>query len=245
MSIGEGASGPKPRKPLSALSVETPASCYRLNKTAKGGDRRRFVCVGASVFKTARRAYRVKPVFLCRLRNYTYRYAIGRMRITYSYQGEKSVKNIDRSEVLIGRLSPLTAPDLDLGRDSTISRKHARIKLLGGECWIEDLNSTNGTLVDGVPIQKERLKPESQVVVGDTVLEVDWTSDTKTGTAQPSAPLPVAVPKSAPEPPKPAAPKPPVAVAVPAPAPAEPSPPPHAASVQRSAPARVRSSTLQ
>ena len=99
------------------------------------------------------------------------------MRITYSYQGEKSVRNIDRTEVLIGRLSPLTAPDLDLGKDSTISRKHARLKMQGDECWIEDLNSTNGTLVDGVPVEKERLKPESQVVVGDTVIEVDWRSD--------------------------------------------------------------------
>lgn len=99
------------------------------------------------------------------------------MRITYSYQGEKSVRNIDRTEVLIGRLSPLTAPDLDLGKDSTISRKHARLRMQGDECWIEDLNSTNGTLVDGVPVEKERLKPESQVVVGDTVIEVDWRAD--------------------------------------------------------------------
>ena len=99
------------------------------------------------------------------------------MRITYSYQGERSVKTIDRTEVLIGRLSPLTAPDLDLGKDSTISRKHAKLKLEGAECWIEDLNSTNGTLVDGVPVSKERLTPESQVIVGDTVLEVDWTEN--------------------------------------------------------------------
>ncbi len=132
------------------------------------------------------------------------------MRITYSYQGERSVKTIDRSEVLIGRLSPLTAPDLDLGRDSTISRKHARLRVQDGECWVEDLNSTNGTLVDGVPVAKERLRPESQLILGDTVLEVEWGGENgskKAGAPAEAGQVPPVVPASKPvEAPKPAVP---------------------------------------
>ena len=42
--------------------------------------------------------------------------------------------------------------------DASVSRRHAVFKLRpGGECWIEDLGSRNGTFVNGEQVKKERL----------------------------------------------------------------------------------------
>lgn len=116
------------------------------------------------------------------------------MRVIYSYQGKEEVRTFDRGEVLIGRLSPLSAPDLDFGADPTVSRKHCRIKVTNGEVWIEDLRSTNGTVVDGEYVENAPITPQSVIRTGETSLRVEF------------AP-PAAAPKAAPKPvqPKPAA----------------------------------------
>lgn len=55
----------------------------------------------------------------------------------------------------IGRVSPAsnTFPDIDLskeiGPDRTVSRRHARILKQGNKVVIEDMNSVNGTFVNG------------------------------------------------------------------------------------------------
>jgi predicted component of type VI protein secretion system len=70
-----------------------------------------------------------------------------------------------------GRLVRLTVGDTELGRaylglvvgrhpalservidDPGVSRRHVRLGVAGGELYVEDLNSLNGTFVDGVPI---------------------------------------------------------------------------------------------
>lgn len=53
-------------------------------------------------------------------------------------------------------LAPVTALGRDLDndvvlQDATISGRHAVVSLSDGEWWIEDLGSTNGTLVNGRP----------------------------------------------------------------------------------------------
>lgn len=96
------------------------------------------------------------------------------MRVTYSYQGREEVRAFERAEVLIGRLSPLSAPDLDFGADPTVSRKHARITVSDGEVWIEDLRSTNGTVVDGEYIENTQITPASVIRVGETSLHVEF-----------------------------------------------------------------------
>ncbi|GLH65823.1 GGDEF domain-containing protein [Geothrix edaphica] len=58
----------------------------------------------------------------------------------------------------LGRIFPLRsgasligrAPDVQVALlDGEVSRHHARIALTGGQVWLEDLGSTNGTLVNG------------------------------------------------------------------------------------------------
>ena len=126
------------------------------------------------------------------------------MRVIYSYQGKEEVRTFDRGEVLIGRLSPLSAPDLDFGADPTVSRKHCRIKVNGGEVWLEDLRSTNGTVVDGEYIESAPVTPQSVIRTGETSLRIEFTPPPTTPAAaatrvtlpKPVQPKPPAAPDS-------------------------------------------------
>lgn len=122
------------------------------------------------------------------------------MRVIYSYQGKEEVRTFDRGEILIGRLSPLSAPDLDFGADPTVSRKHCRIKVTNGEVWIEDLRSTNGTVVDGEYVENAPLTPQSVIRTGETSLRVEFTpppaAPVPKVAARPAAPKPAATPES-------------------------------------------------
>ena len=56
--------------------------------------------------------------------------------------------------------------------DGRVSRHHARIVADGGGFAIEDLQSSNGTFVDGAQVQRARLQAGSSIVVGETVLVI-------------------------------------------------------------------------
>ena len=78
-----------------------------------------------------------------------------RIRASHIEYGEIN-KEIDKMTVLIGRQSS-SAPeelDVDLSPDRRVSRLHARIFSEGGSWWLEDLQSTHGTLVGKKPIEK-------------------------------------------------------------------------------------------
>lgn len=79
-----------------------------------------------------------------------------------------------------GGTVPLAA-GLTLGRgddndivlhDGRVSRRHAQIVADGDGFAIEDLDSTNGTFVDGRRVGRGRLDAGTKVVLGETVLEV-------------------------------------------------------------------------
>ncbi len=72
-------------------------------------------------------------------------------------------------ELVVGR-----GPDADIHIDDTFaSTRHALLERRGGELWITDLGSTNGTLVDGETLgAPSRLRPGSVITVGDTRIEV-------------------------------------------------------------------------
>ena len=54
--------------------------------------------------------------------------------------------------------------------DSGVSRRHAQIEKVGGRYWLTDLNSTNGTFVNGLPIEKTELTTGDVITAGNTVL---------------------------------------------------------------------------
>jgi pSer/pThr/pTyr-binding forkhead associated (FHA) protein len=79
-------------------------------------------------------------------------------------------------EILLGRFDPgmLTNPDIDLSFDDRenriVSRRHARIISHEGRHLIEDMGSTNGTLVNGERLrigQKVLLQLGDQVTLGN------------------------------------------------------------------------------
>jgi hypothetical protein len=76
---------------------------------------------------------------------------------------------------VIGR--PVTGEhvDLNLADDPAVSRAHARIFFAEGAIWVEDLGSTNGTLVNRRRLAArapERIKLSDRLEVGDTTLVI-------------------------------------------------------------------------
>ena len=69
-------------------------------------------------------------------------------------------------------------PDVDLDSDdpeAKVSRRHARITHRGGQYYIEDLGSTNGTFVNRgrrlLPGDRQALRDGDEVIVGKTFLK--------------------------------------------------------------------------
>jgi two-component system cell cycle response regulator len=75
---------------------------------------------------------------------------------------------VDGRSVGVGR-DPENAVCIDL---TTVSRRHARIYENDGVAWVEDLGSTNGTLVNDVAIDSPRhLANGDQIRIGSSILK--------------------------------------------------------------------------
>jgi pSer/pThr/pTyr-binding forkhead associated (FHA) protein len=65
------------------------------------------------------------------------------------------------------------APDNDLVLDShNVSRRHARIEHSPGEVRVIDLQSTNGTSVNGARVTEQVVRPGDQITFGTTTVRV-------------------------------------------------------------------------
>lgn len=76
---------------------------------------------------------------------------------------------IDDAETLIGRGAEATS----IIDDASVSRQHARITHSESEYIIEDLDSHNGTYVDGVPIVSCILRNGDSVQIGQNLFYFD------------------------------------------------------------------------
>src|SRR3954462_3710476 len=54
--------------------------------------------------------------------------------------------------------------------DERVSRFHAKVQMEDGDIILTDLDSTNGTRVNGSAVQIRRLRPGDQVSIGRTML---------------------------------------------------------------------------
>jgi len=57
--------------------------------------------------------------------------------------------------------------------DPTVSRRHLRLRFRDGSWILQDLRSTNGTLVNGRSVIRCQLRPGDQLLVGEHRLVVD------------------------------------------------------------------------
>src|ERR1051326_4138658 len=73
---------------------------------------------------------------------------------------------LDQGEVTIGRSH---RADVRI-EDDSISRMHVKLVLAGQQVSIEDLGSSNGTLVNGERIAKSLLQDGDKIRVGETVI---------------------------------------------------------------------------
>lgn len=81
--------------------------------------------------------------------------------------GEAREVRLTGSRITAGRL-----PESDiLLTDSTVSREHAAFVKRGGDWWVLDLGSTNGTKVNGRPAGEHALSDGDRVELGEAVLE--------------------------------------------------------------------------
>jgi two-component system cell cycle response regulator len=74
---------------------------------------------------------------------------------------------LDRPEVVIGRGGDC---DVQIDRDS-VSRRHARVCREGDMWKVEDLNSTNGTYVNDVPVQRSPLRDSDLLKIGNSIFK--------------------------------------------------------------------------
>ncbi|NUO54739.1 MAG: sigma 54-dependent Fis family transcriptional regulator [Polyangiaceae bacterium] len=71
-------------------------------------------------------------------------------------------------------------------RDQRVSRRHAALERVGARLRVRDLESANGTRVDGVTVVEAYIEPGALLQVGDTTLRIDKS----TAAAAPPAPSP-------------------------------------------------------
>jgi two-component system response regulator AtoC len=88
--------------------------------------------------------------------------------LIYSRDGVQVVQLAEGQSLVIGR-----APPADLTvRDSSLSRQHATVELKDGEVWVEDLQSTNGTQINGEKIERGKAEAGSEIVFGAVTASV-------------------------------------------------------------------------
>ena len=107
-----------------------------------------------------------------------------------SESGEQTSHDLVDETVTIGR-SPENSIHLE---DVSVSGRHAELMLVGENCYLKDLNSTNGTLVNGEPVTSVQLRAGDRIRFGK--VEARYECEV-TGAAQPLPHLEQAVARPA------------------------------------------------
>lgn len=80
----------------------------------------------------------------------------------YHRDGTTAAQLDEGQTLVIGRDEPaeLIIPD------PSLSRQHATLELVNGELWVEDLDSTNGTWVDGLLVERSKVTQGAKLGLG-------------------------------------------------------------------------------
>lgn len=82
--------------------------------------------------------------------------------LLFSCDGIQAVPLEEDRPLVVGRDDPA---DVIL-RESSLSRSHASVEVTGGEFWVQDLQSTNGTWVNGRRIERARVEESAEIRFG-------------------------------------------------------------------------------
>jgi hypothetical protein len=93
----------------------------------------------------------------------------GLVRQTIVLKAGSRVREFNHGRVIVGR-----SKDVDFQvDDANVSRRHAAIYWADGSLMVTDLDSTNGTMVNGYPVTNSVLRPNDVVTIGDCRITVD------------------------------------------------------------------------
>ena len=91
--------------------------------------------------------------------------------IVMELEVQQSGRYVDRVVLKPGRIVVGRSPQAEISLDSQfVSREHCQVMVNGDQCFVEDLGSTNGLLVNGRRRRIHRMTPGDRVVVGDHTL---------------------------------------------------------------------------
>ncbi len=102
------------------------------------------------------------------------------MQVVYSYRDTFQEELLLGNEIVIGRQEAEGGVDVDLRFDRLVSHRHARIWVKDGACWIEDLDSRNGTFVNGAalaPWSARTIDAMDEITIGETTLHVSLSDE--------------------------------------------------------------------
>jgi two-component system response regulator AtoC len=90
------------------------------------------------------------------------------------HRGEASiVPLVPHARIVIGR-----AKEADISvPEPTLSRQHAQVEVIGHDAYIEDLDSSDGTWVNGKPTIRCKLRPGDDVALGSVTLSLHTTAN--------------------------------------------------------------------
>ena len=97
--------------------------------------------------------------------------------LTLSRDGsQEEALHFDKPSIMLGRSD---GADVSLEGAAGVSRYHAQLTVQGDGIQVQDLNSTNGTLVNGEQVTEALLRPEDSVRIGDVIFSVEVAADDK------------------------------------------------------------------
>jgi sigma-B regulation protein RsbU (phosphoserine phosphatase) len=83
-------------------------------------------------------------------------------RLIFVHGAERRLLKLERTPFTIGRKSDR---DLVLA-DARVSREHAELQLQHGAYWVVDLGSRHGTFVNGMPVERHKLRRNDRIEFG-------------------------------------------------------------------------------
>jgi adenylate cyclase len=93
--------------------------------------------------------------------------------LVYSKGGEPQRFTLEPGDTVVGRL-----PGCDVVIDHpSVSRRHAKLTVIGGRCKLQDLESRNGTFVDREPVTETELTDGNEVVFGVVPTHIEYSAE--------------------------------------------------------------------